>query len=96
MSANIGARNESNSAGDMLSAEQIRAGRALLGWSARELAEKADLHIATIQRMERCVGAVGGTVKSLQNVEQVFETAGVQFVNENGSVGVVLKDRYRR
>ncbi len=36
----------------MLTADQIRAARAMLRWSARELAVHSSVHLTTIQRME--------------------------------------------
>ena len=37
----------------MLTSDQIRLARALLRWSARELAQKSGVHITTVQRIER-------------------------------------------
>ncbi len=42
----------------MLTSQQIRAARGLLRWSARELAERAGVHLSTVQRMERSDGTV--------------------------------------
>ena len=36
----------------MLHASQIRAARALLGWSQEQLADAADIGVATIRRIE--------------------------------------------
>ena len=49
----------------MLNSEQIRAARALLGWSARQLAEKSGVQLTTVQRLERGNGLASGTVKTL-------------------------------
>ncbi len=37
----------------MITARQIRAGRALLGWTQRELAEAASLSLACVNTIER-------------------------------------------
>lgn len=37
----------------MLESSQIRAARALLGWHQEELARRAQIGLATIQRVER-------------------------------------------
>ena len=74
----------------LLTSDQIRAARALLRWSARELARKSGVHITTVQRMERGDGPVSGTVQTLAKVERALEDAGVEFTAQNGSPGVRL------
>jgi transcriptional regulator with XRE-family HTH domain len=63
-----------------LTSEQIRAARAVLGWSVRELAERTGIGSATIKRYE----AVSGVPKSRKghlNVLRVdFESAGIEFI----------------
>ncbi len=80
----------------MLTSQQIRAARGLLRWSARELAERAGVHLATVQRMERSDGAVGGTARTVAKVERALEAEGVDFLPDNGGAGVRLKKRPRR
>ena len=67
----------------MIDDKQMKAARALLGWKQQELADKAGLSFATIQRMESL-----GTGRSLANnvtaVQKVLEAGGVQFIPENG------------
>ena len=76
----------------MLTSHQIRAARGLLRWSARELAQRAGVHVATVQRMERCEGPVQGTVESLRKVQHALEAAGVEFLGDNGGPGLRLRD----
>ena len=76
----------------MLTSEQIRAARGLLRWSGRELAQRAGVHIATVQRMERREDPVHGTVESLRKVQQALEAAGVEILTENGGPGVRLRE----
>ncbi len=75
----------------MLTSHQIRAARGLLRWSARDLAERAGIHLATIQRMEGCDGMVRSTVQTLSKVQRALEAAGVEFLDDNGGTGVRLK-----
>ncbi len=75
----------------MLTSHQIRAARGLLRWSARDLAERAGVHLATIQRMEGCEGMVSSTVQTLSKVQRALEAAGVEFLDDNGGTGVRLK-----
>ena len=67
----------------MIDDKQMKAARALLGWKQQELADKAGLSFATIQRMESL-----GTGRSLANnvtaVQKVLEAGGLQFIPENG------------
>jgi transcriptional regulator with XRE-family HTH domain len=63
-----------------LTSEQIRAARAVLGWSVRELAERTGIGSATIKRYE----AVSGVPKSRKGHINVlradFESAGIEFI----------------
>lgn len=78
----------------MIVASQIRAARALLRWSARELAERAGVSLNTIQRMEAVEGVPASSARSLDAIQRVFEVAGVEFIPENGGgAGVRLKER---
>ncbi len=75
----------------MLPSLHIRAARGLLRWSARELAEKAGVSLATVQRIERPDGTVRGTVRTLARVQQALEAEGVDFLLDNGGPWVSLK-----
>jgi transcriptional regulator with XRE-family HTH domain len=65
----------------IISGRQIRAARALLGWSQRELSRKAKVAFGTIQRMERFDGPVGSRTETLGRVVGVLEKAGIEFLN---------------
>ncbi len=80
----------------MLTSDQIRAARALLRWSAHQLAHRSGVHVTTVQRLERGNGPVGGTVKTLANIQSALEDAGVEFTSQNGSPGVCLNKRRRK
>ncbi len=80
----------------MLTSQQIRAARGLLRWSARELAERAGVHLATVQRLERSDGIVRGTARTVAKVERALEAEGIQFLPDNGGPGVRLKKRRER
>lgn len=68
----------------MITAAQIRAGRALLRWSARELAAQAGVSLLTIQRMEQSEGVPASLARNLDAVQRALEHAGVVFIPENG------------
>lgn len=68
----------------MITAAQMRAGRALLGIDQKTLAELADVSLPTIQRMEASKGNVRGVVDTLMKVVQAFDAAGVELIGEQG------------
>jgi transcriptional regulator with XRE-family HTH domain len=80
----------------MISANQLRAARALLGIDQRQLADLARLSVPTIQRMEASGGVIRGNVDSLTKLLAAFDAAGVEIIGENvlspgGGRGVRLK-----
>ena len=79
-----------------LNSAQIRAARALLRWSAAELAREAALGIATIKRAEVADGETSMTMANDLAVRRVLEAAGVEFIDDNGGgPGVRLRQRRR-
>jgi transcriptional regulator with XRE-family HTH domain len=62
----------------MVTSAQLRAARALLDWTVRELAEQADVHRNTITRAETDATAHGHAVAQ---VVLTLEAAGVEFTN---------------
>lgn len=69
----------------MITAAQIRAARALLGWKQMDLVNASGLSFTTVQRMEDL--GIGPGRSSLANVDaaqRALESAGVQFIPENG------------
>jgi ribosome-binding protein aMBF1 (putative translation factor) len=67
-----------------LSSAQIRAARALLRWSAAELAQAAALGANTIRRAEVAEAETSLTVANELAVRRALEAAGVEFIDENG------------
>ena len=79
-----------------LSSAQIRAARALLRWSAAELAREAALGLATIKRAELADDETSMTIANDLAVRRALETAGVEFIDEDGGgPGVRLRQRRR-
>jgi predicted transcriptional regulator len=74
----------------VITGRHIRAARALLGWSQRDLCRKARVALGTVLRMEGFDGAVGARTETLQRVVGVLEKAGVEFLG-NDETGVKLK-----
>jgi hypothetical protein len=73
----------------MLTSAQIRAARALLRWSAEDLARHCALGVTTIRRAELTEEMTAMTASNDLAVRRAFEAAGVDFLDENGGgVGV--------
>lgn len=78
----------------LITPEQIRAARAMLKWRAADLAEKAGLSLASIQRMERDEGVAHASAKNVEAVRKTLDEAGIEFIPENGGgLGVRFKAR---
>ena len=76
----------------MTTSAQIRAARALLGWSQTELAEAADLSRPSVDRAER----INVSDETLAAIRRALEMAGVIFVEENGEgPGVRLRKKMK-
>jgi transcriptional regulator with XRE-family HTH domain len=62
--------------------EQCRAGRALLGWSQEELAERSKVAARTVRYFEKGMRALIPANSAALQLE--LEKAGVEFIEENG------------
>lgn len=84
----------------MITGTQIRAARALLGWSQGDLAARARTSLPTIKRLEASGDAPAGTVKTNEKIRTAVESSGVVFIGDDadGGRGVRLgvRDRARR
>jgi transcriptional regulator with XRE-family HTH domain len=81
----------------MITANQLRAARALLNIDQRQTADLADLSVPTIQRMEASDGVVRGNVDSLMKLVSALENAGIELINPGvassaGGRGVRLRE----
>ena len=66
----------------MITSGQMRAARALLGIDQRELAQRSNLSLPTIQRMEASDGVVRGNVDSLMKLVDALATNGIELIGE--------------
>jgi transcriptional regulator with XRE-family HTH domain len=66
----------------MLSSSQIRAARALLGWSGIDLAEKSAVGITTLRRYELQKGIPSANISVLLTLKNTLENAGIEFTGD--------------
>ena len=74
----------------------MRAARAMLRWSALDLARLSKVGVATIRRVEVIDGEIPVTVANEAAIRQTLELAGIEFVEENGKGEGVRFRRPRR
>jgi predicted transcriptional regulator len=75
----------------MITARQIRAARALLGWSQQQLADKAIVSLNALARLEK--GVVDSRVSTVLAVQKALTKAGVEFLTaDQKGEGVRLKN----
>ena len=81
-----------------LTSAQIRAARALIRWSAEDLANHCPVSVTTIRRAELMASATALTRVNDRVIREALEQAGVEFIDENGAgPGVRLrKPEHRR
>lgn len=73
----------------LISGRHIRAARGILGWTQRDLSNRAKVALGTLRKMV-FDGPVGTRIETLKKVMTVLEKAGVDFLND-GSPGVRLR-----
>ena len=75
----------------MLHAAQIRAARALLGWSQGELARRAGVGSATLQRIEQGTGVVRGNFSTVMKIQGALTDAGIRFIDSDLVEGIGVR-----
>lgn len=68
----------------VVTADQLRAARAMAQISLGSLAERAGLATATLKRYESCVGPVFGDRVKIAALVTALETAGIVFLPDEG------------
>ena len=78
-----------------VTAEQLRAARALLGWSQTELAKQAGMSLPTVKRVETERGPKVSEEARFA-LQRALGLSGIEFIDENGGgPGVRLRKRQR-
>lgn len=68
-----------------ISSAQMRAARAMLRWTAVDLAAESKVGVATIRRVEVVEGEIPVTLANEAAIRQAFEAAGIEFIEGNGN-----------
>jgi predicted transcriptional regulator len=80
----------------LVTIRQIKAARALLGWSQADLAQHSSISEPTIARLESVGGPIAGRPDTAQKIKAALERGGIEFIEENGGgPGVRLRKRQR-
>jgi predicted transcriptional regulator len=75
-----------------VSIRQVKAARALLGWSQNDLSRASGVSEPTIKRLEAGGGDLGGRQATINAIRAALESGGVEFTNGN-QPGVRLKPK---
>jgi len=68
-----------------ISSAQLRAARAMLRWTALDLAAASKVGVATIRRVEVVDGEIPVTAANEAAIRRALESAGIDFIEENGT-----------
>lgn len=81
----------------MITSAQIRAARALIRWTGKELAEASGVAFSTLMRLETGEGVPGAQAKTLDSIQKAFEEVGIEFIGtpERGA-GVRFRDDFSK
>lgn len=71
----------SRGTGKKVTGAQIRAGRAIVRWSASELAEQAQIGVMTVRRAESTDGVPNLIPNNIDAIHRALEEAGVEFID---------------
>jgi hypothetical protein len=66
-----------------ISSAQMRAARAMLRWTALDLAAASKVGVATIRRVEVVDGEIPVTAANEAAIRRALESAGIDFIQEN-------------
>ena len=76
----------------MIISLQIRAARAMLKWSAEQLASQAAVSLRTVKRLELLDGPLNARAQTIEAIQAALESAGIEFIGSPGNQpGVRLK-----
>jgi len=78
-----------------VSIRQLKAARALVGWSQEELASAAGVSVPTIKRLEAREGELAGRQSTADKIHHALKEAGIEFISDNGGGPGVRLHKHR-
>jgi transcriptional regulator with XRE-family HTH domain len=78
----------------MVTVRQLKAARALLGWSQTDLSKKSGVSLPTIASLEQAEGELRGREATRKKLFAAFNRAGLTFLNAV-ELGVTLRAKRR-
>lgn len=72
----------------MIQPAHLRMARAGLGWTLKDLADRAKVNLNTVSRYEAGREVLTGTIEKIENV---FTKAGVEFIYEESLAGLGIR-----
>jgi hypothetical protein len=79
----------------MISGAQVRAARALVGWTVHELARRSVVSIGTVHLIEGSDGLPSTSREHLAAIQDSLEAVGIEFL-DGDAPGVRLRPKKRR
>ena len=77
-----------------VSNRQIKAARALVGWSQEHLTAASGVSLPTVKRLESADGLLGGRQGTRERLIAALASAGITFIDDDGmGAGVRLRAR---
>lgn len=76
----------------MITAQQIRGARGLLGWTQGDLAKAAGISLPALNNLER--RASDPRASTMRRIEQALVDAGIEFIDANGG-GAGVRQKHR-
>lgn len=73
-----------------LTPKQVKAARVLLGWSQADLAERMNLSVHWVKRIERMPDTVQASFHSLNALIEEFNNNNIVFINDDNEISVKL------
>lgn len=75
--------------GEAITGAQVRAARAILNWSVKEVADAAQVSVSTVRRLEENDGPATTRAVGISAIKEALETGGVEFLSlSSGRPGV--------
>jgi len=74
----------------LITIQQLRAARGLLGWSQSELAFRAGLSVPTVRRIETASGP-RVSQEAREKLRRALEAAGIEFIEQKNSEGAGVR-----